>query len=529
MADDAKHSYSAFYKLVIRHEITKKPLVPAPHQDLMFSFVEAHDRSVLRLPIGTGKTFGTTAMALANLGNDVTQRGAIVSKTRNQAQKPLSMVSDYIMEPSLNKGLQLVYPHLRQSPRTSDPWTSTSLTIERPPGIRDPSLIAAGIDTSIAGSRLSWLLGDDIIDDENSATLEMRSQTQAKFDGRLMSRLDPFGSKAVLANTPWDKADLSYHLENEAGWPTVTMDIYGFVRISNAEASWKRWAMDNMIRPSETRVNDEYDWYRLRAFDPDPEEKIPLWPERYPAERIKEIRYGRSGKGGMLPREFARLFLCSPFDADSARCEREWVEKCKERGIGKSQVSQYSGPLPTYTGIDLGVGEGKSHDKTVIFTIALHPDGTKEILNIDSGRMTGPRIIEKILDKEKAFGSAFKVETNSAQKYIKQFAEQAKKDLRITSHTTARTNKRDVDFGVEGVFTDFKNGGWIIPCDENGKCDPQIQEFVDDCLYYQPYPHHTGDFLMAAWLASEAARRNMNNDPPPKAGRLREMHQVGHF
>jgi hypothetical protein len=35
---------------------------------------------------------------------------------------------------------------------------------------------------------------------------------------------------------------------------------------------------------------------------------------------------------------------------------------------------------------------------------------------------------------------------------------------------------------------------------------PQIQEWIDEMLYYQPSAH-TGDRLMACWMAREAARQ----------------------
>lgn len=500
----ARASIEDFYRLVIKHEITKQSLEPAPHQKVMFSFVEHHPRSVHRIPIGCGKTFGMAAVSLWLTGNDVTQRGAILSKTQQQAAKPVGMVADYITEPALNKPLIVAFPHLRKSPRSNDPWTVNKLTVERPPGIRDPTLIAVGLDGAIGGARLSWIVADDTIDLDNSSTADAREKARINLEGRILSRLDPKGARAVFTNTPWDRQDLTYYLQEQAGWPTLQMDIYGNIRIWNADASWMHMALQKYLRPS----NLQPDVYRLREHDPDPDEKTPLWPDRMTLEEIEAERKSK------MPHEFARLYLCEPFDVDAARCQRDWVEKCKLRGMGLPMVRAYSGRNPTFTGLDLGIGTQGKHDLTVFFTFELEPDGSRRILNIKSGRWSGPRIVEMITDMHQRYGSVVVVESNAAQDYIRQFALRERRDLLIKAHTTTRANKLSEDFGVESIFTELKNEAWIIPCDVNGVCDPEVQKWINDMLYYMPHKH-TGDHLMASWIARERARRHGHNDLKP--------------
>jgi hypothetical protein len=524
----ARSSIADFYRMVIRHELTKEILQPAPHQELMFSFVEDHERVVIRQPIGTGKTFGMAAVTLWLLGNDVTHRGAIVSKTQSQAVKVLRMVKDYITEPALNQSLQVVFPWLIKSPRADDPWQEHQATVERPPGIRDPSMLAVGVDGAIGGARLSWIVADDTIDTDNSATPAGREKLHSNFESRILSRLDPQGSRAVVTNTPWDRQDLTYSLEGE-GWPTLQMDIYGNIRFVNASPEWVEMALDKFLRPSELRGSG---WYRLKAHDADGfdhEEKIPLWPDRWSAEKIHEIRYGKDGQTGMLPHEFARVFLCEPFDEDAARCQRDWIEDCKRRGEGLTLVDSYEGSNPTYTGVDLGVGLGKpsaksDHDLTVFFTFERLKDGSRRLLDIESGRFTGPKIVEKLVKKAEAFKSLVMVENNAAQDYIRQFALKEKRDLRVKAHTTNQSNKRDLDFGVESIFTEFQQKAWIIPCERHTlKTEKEVTKWLDACVYYQPPPAHTDDRLMASWFAREGCRKGRGGrDPRPTArGRLK--------
>ncbi len=399
------------------------------------------------------------------LGKDVTQRGAAVSKTRTQGAKILSMVSSYIEDPALNARLHLVFPHLIKSTNLSDSWSQYQITVERPPGIRDPSLAAIGVDGAILGSRLSWLVADDTIDDENSNTPEVREKINGRFDGRLLSRLDPVGARAVVTNTPWNREDLTYHLENDAGWPTLTMDVYGYLTISNADASWMAMAERELIRPSLVRPGK----WRIRALDPDIDERKPLWEERYPLKLIEEVRYGKNGAGGILPHEFARMFLCEPFDADAARCHRDWIEKCKRPGIGTQMEPRYDGPNPTFCGIDLAIGKGKHHDKTVFFIYELLPRGVRRILWVESGRWSGKDIVDKIAELHGRYHCIFGVENNFGQDFLRQWSIEKHPDIIIKAHRTGSDTKGSLDFGIESLFTELQQGAWVIPCELDGR------------------------------------------------------------
>jgi hypothetical protein len=251
---------------------------------------------------------------------------------------------------------------------------------------------------------------------------------------------------------------------------------------------------------------------------------VPLWPERFSRDKIDRIRYGKKGESGYLPQQFSRLFLCNPFPDSANRCQRSWVEACKRKGIGMTLVDQYDGTNPTFTGLDPGIGKGKHNDKTVFFTYEVFEDGTKRILDIEGGRFSGPVIVKKTVEKHKRYKSMIAVETNQAQMYLKQFAEEARADIPIKKHDTLK-NKHSITFGVESIFTEIQRGAWIIPCDKNGRCHPQVQAWIDECLYYQPPPTHTGDYLMASWIARETERRNLSRDPKPSVGKKRHMNQ----
>ncbi len=492
-ADRARVDRAAFFDLVMRHETTGQPLTALPHQRLQFDFIAAHPMCVIRQPVGTSKTFTMAAMAMALLGADPTSRGAIVSATQGQAMKPLGMVRDYIES---SAALKMVYPKLRKSPRKGDSWANSEITVDRPPGIRDPSVVAAGIDGAITGARLSWVVVDDILDRENTSTPHGLKKVHDWFDSSVLSRLDPAGAHLIVTNTPWHPEDLTYRLEG-IGWPTMTMDVEGTIRFSNVLPDWDSREIVPSSRPGEV--------YRLAAHaEPTNdageaiEESVPLWPGRYDWATIDKLRETH------LPHRFNQLYMCVCRDDEQARCKVEWVDRCKEAGRGVGLTSQYSGTNYVMTGVDLAIGKGAQYDSTAFFTFEQLADGKRKILDVEAGQWDAPTIVDKLLDKLQRYRSIARVESNAAQEYLLQFARARNASAPIKAHVTGR-GKAHPEFGVEALFIELQNGAWIIPCDTRGRCAVAVQRFLDECLYYQPGAH-TGDLLMAAYLAREQAR-----------------------
>lgn len=484
----ARADPKAFFSFVMREEKTQAPVACLPHQRVVLDFVWAHPQCVIRMPVGASKTFLMGAVTLFLLGQNPSARGAIVSAAQVQSAKPLGAVRDYIDE---SLPLRLVFPGLRRSPRSADPWTQTALTVARHAGIRDPSLRAVGLDGALAGARLSWCVVDDILDRENTSTPGGRAKVYEFFDSTVLSRIDPDG-RIVVTNTPWHPKDITYVLE-KAGWPTLTMDIEGNIHLANCP-DWDTPDIRPGKRPGE--------WYRLAAHDHptfDAAEAVPMWPGHFDREYIERKRAKH------LPHRFNNLFMCKARDDETARCKVEWIDKCKAQGAGLLMAADYTGPNPTVTGVDLAVQQGTAHDETAWFTFELLPNGKRRVLDIESGRFDGPTIVAKTIRKSRQFNSIVRVENNAAQDYIRQFMLASNASVPVKAHTTGR-NKAHPEFGVEGLFIELQNGAWIIPCDR-GTLRPhsQVYKWIEQCLDYEP-GKHTGDLLMASYFAREQAR-----------------------
>jgi hypothetical protein len=510
----AKFSPVSFFEFVLREETTKNPIVVAPHQRVGIDFMLAHARSVNFWPVGYSKTFSLAGLTLYLLGQDPTGRGAIVSATQAQASKPLAMVRAYC---ETSNELHMVYPHMRRSTRPGDPWTQTAITIERPPGIRDASLVAAGINgEGMPGSRLSWIVVDDVLTYENTGTKEQRDRIHGLFDSQILSRLDPRGARIVVVNTAWHMDDLLHRLEAQ-GWPTMRMGVSGMIEVKTppqldvfGRVQEDCWGLDGEIsthirpataNPADIRV-------RLTAHDPDPQNTKTLWPGRFDDAAVALARKNH------LPSRFNQLFENQCREDETSRCKIEWIEKCKEAariiGHGASHpfalglVSTYDGELATYTGVDLAIEPGEEHDDCALFTFAVLPSKHRLILDVQIGQWDGPTMISKIIDVHRRFKSIIRVESNAAQSYIRQFTLNEDVSVPVRKHNTNR-NKMSIHHGVETMLVELSNGAWLLPNDPYGNVQKPVQHFIDACLYYSP-SKHTPDVLMAAWFAREQAR-----------------------
>ena len=550
-AERARKDPIAFFDFVMKEEKTHAKIAAAAHQRVLFDFIFHHQRVVIRMPVGFTKTFSMAAITLYLIGLDPTERGSVISSSREQAEKPLSMVQDYIEDESSQfPELHLAFPDLRPSRRVKDPWTQTKLVVDRPAGIRDPSLVAVGFGGKLPGARLSWIIVDDILNEENTRTPAARTKVKRWFDSTVVSRKDIERSRIVVTNTPWHPEDITYALE-KAGWPTITMSIDGSITISNAPD----WDSDE-IRPA---LLTRGDVYRLTAhdtaeygaplvrFDPkakdyvqaqegdagavhrDVEESIPLWPEMYPVEKIEQLRSDYAGATS----ELNQLYYCRTRSDEDAPVKEAWIEKCKQLAIRAGVhrlVHEYRGPWPVVTGVDLAIGEDEKHDQTALFTFACVGEmriddklyrNLRLILDVDVGRYRGRAVVDKIVDKTRRFGSICRVETNAAQDFLRQWTLDVDISVPVRAHNTG-TNKHQRVHGVAGVFIEIENGAWLIPTDPNTlRCPAPVQVWIEDILSYKPPPAHTGDALMASWLArAEARAQGAWNREGPDGGSL---------
>jgi hypothetical protein len=449
----AKKFPAIFASLVLKDERTGKRVKQAPIHDKWHTLVSKHDRIVIWAHIESGKTQQLSiSRVLWELGSDPNKRVAVVSNTAEQAKKIIRACAQYIEK---DDDLKAVFPRLVPSPNKTHPWTATMLTVARDVISKDPSIQACGMHGNITGSRIDFLILDDVLDHENTLTPGPREDAWKWLRSTVMSRLTS-KSRVVAIGNAWHPQDAMHKLVGESEFVGEKFPV----------------------------ISDKGDV---------------SWPERWPNKRIDKARMD------LGPFEFARQMLCMARDDSAARFRREWISKCLSRGNNYRLVDSID-ELPDgfriVHGVDLGVQKHKAADPSAFFTICLWPDNTRQVLNIECVKMSGPEIVARIDELSNRYGGLFVVENNAAQQYIVQFAS---KDTmaNVRPFTTGR-NKAHPEFGIESIAAEMARGQWLIP-NKRGKLPPEVEAWISDMLFYDPTAH-TGDRLMASWFAREGCR-----------------------
>lgn len=456
----ARKDPNCFVEYVLRDEETGGQLRQQPFHEEWQQILSDHKRAVIWSHFEGGKsTQISIGRVLWEIGHSASLRIVIGSNNQTLTKKIVRACARLIVSERYKR----VFPHVRPS----EPWNTTQLTVERETGgdPKDPTIEATSAHAYISGSRIDILILDDVLDMANCRTAEQRKQLKDWAKSTLFGRLSKRGRLWIIGNA-WYPDDLMHAEAEKAGTFSKKFPVV------------------------------------------DAETNEILWPSRWPKERVAQV-YEDLG-----PFEFARKMKCVARDDLTARFKREWIQRCLDRGRNKALVHQLR-VVPmgyrVYTGVDLASSKRKGSDDCAFFTFAVHPDGTRELLMIESGKMHGKEIVDKIVDTHERYRSIVFVESNSSQVFIKQFVE-VLSAVPVHAFYTTGQNKPDLDFGVESIAAEMANGKWILPCDAAGKPMGEVKLFVEEMLNYAPSAH-TGDRLMACWIGREGSR---NNKPPKR-------------
>ncbi len=448
----------------IRDEETGRVLRNADFHREWQEFLRDNNRGLLIAAVEHGKTQQLIGKILHLLGNDPTLRIAVISNTMDQGKKLLRQVRTNIER---NARLREVFPDLRPSTKDEDPWHQTEITVERPTISKDPSVQCCGIFGAINGSRVDVLLLDDILDFESTRTEQQRDKVLEWLDTTAFRRATR-RAKIWFIGTPWHPDDALHMLERRPGWVS------------------KRYpAVHNPL-------DNPKDWR-------------PIWPAQWPLERLLAEHQDTPET------VFSRKYLCQARMDSTSRFRTEWMENMARLGKGLTFYAEAPlaqggvRPLMCFTGVDLGVGVKEENALTVLFTIALRDDLRRLVVSIEAGRWQAPEIIDRLESHYRRFNGVIMVESNAAQQFIIDMARD--KSIPVDAfHTGA--NKWDPEYGVESLAVEMRNRLWVLPSGTAGdNLNPEAQAWIREMLYFNP-TEHTGDRLMASWLAREALRKH---------------------
>ena len=390
---------------------------------------------------------------LWRLGNNPNMTVMVLSSTKDMAQKIIGRMKSLI---ETSEELHRVFPSLKPGKR----WAEFAFTVQRESERKDPSVVAAGLHTGVQGARVDLLVMDDVDTADTTRTRPAQEEAERWVRTGPMSRLSD-NAKVLGVGNVWNSHDLLHRFADQPGW------------------AHKRFPIVDQDGNS-------------------------TWPERFSAERIRRIRDEDLG-----PFEFRRLYMCDLVDESESRFKKEWIEVATAKGTGKMLLEAISHVGPGYavfTGVDLGVRTNKKSDPTAMVTVVLHPDSTLEIVDVRAGTWDVQQIMQNIRDCHRQYDSLITVESNGAQQFLVEIMKSDETQVPIKSFFTGK-NKHDPRYGVEALALEIAQGQWIFPSLDGtiSGTDKPLRLLIDEMLSYTP-SKHTGDRLMALWIARESAR-----------------------
>jgi len=533
MAARSRTDLATFHEFVMRDVATQERIVTQPYQRLVFDFWEACPYNVTMLPPGFGKTEMLKSRTLWRIGNEVTRRCMYLSGDTDKA-RGFVIGAKTLVESSSE--LRLVFPKLRPTQHSREPWTQSMIVVDRPLGITHPTLVAASEQMGIQGFRLSDTMVDDVLNQNNTRTKEGREKMWRQHSDVLLHRNDQ-GPKAadtrfIVTNTAWHQEDYLHRLMDDdrskwgVGWAALLIDVHGNVYVRNVPTT--QWDPAQLV-PAKCNVGADGSTvcaegpFRIKAADEayaaatgDDPERCPLWWPRWTHEAIAKK------ESVMNAMDFNQAYLLKCRSEETARCKTEWLDACVRKGqetghhsmVFASPEHPYTSPThnPIVIGVDLAFGVGEEHDSNSIGVWEVmgddDPKGAKsgdfKLLWIRTFQASMPDVMEVIYERYLAFGMCHcMVESNSGQDMMRQFLLKKNASMNVRAFVTSGAgamNKWDRVSGVESLFTMVKNAAWILPCKPGEAPHKEVRKLIEACAYYLPSAH-TPDELMGAWFA----------------------------
>jgi len=451
---------NSFIEHVFTDPRTKRPFRQADIHRQWHAHIDAHPRALILAPREHGKTDQlAVGRVLWALGRDPDVRVKLVCEDDGTARKRLVAIRAHIER---NERLHQVFPNLRKHPDLED-WGRIQFTVARRSMDKEPSVEAAGVMSSAVGGRADLLVFDDVVDLRNSiAQPSLREVVKETFYNVWLNLLVQDG-RALYVATPWHADDLTAELRKSSGWGVLEHPI------------------------------DE-------SF-------TPVWPEAWSTERLEQ----RSREIGSLA--FARGFRLVPMADEDAMFRT--IADCLRPDLSLDDVDAR---WPRFTGVDLGHSKRKSQGRgrysrkekpyTVIFTLAVDPDGRRWPVEIRRGHWSGPDTARQVLDVHAEHHPlVIMIESNAYQATVLDWIRLVSPDASIPLKPfVTGAQKADEQLGLPGLQAEFESGAWIIPTDglDVEELESSWRAWVHEMRSYPVAP--LSDTVMACWFAQAGAK-----------------------
>ena len=207
-----------------------KRLLGSCHKELLdwWTRPDAKDHQLVLFPRDHMKSALIAYRVAWELTKDPTLTVLYISATATLAQKQLGFIKQ-IFESKVHRRYwpQHFNPkaNLNKDGKTKSTWTKTEIELDHPSRadqqIRDPSVMTAGLTTTITGLHFDIAVLDDVVVFENAYTKEGRNKTETQYS--LLASIESTGAKEWTVGTRYHPKDL-YAIQMELAEPSFDKD-----------------------------------------------------------------------------------------------------------------------------------------------------------------------------------------------------------------------------------------------------------------------------------------------------------------
>ncbi len=475
----------------------------APHHREWHNFIarkreEGWRRIGILSPYKHGKTPHILSVALHTLSRNPEQRILIVCNDDDSAKNRVDELKQYI---ELDRDFNRLFGH-KVRPNRTRKWTAHSFFIQRESYGKDESVKSSGVLSTGIGMTTDLILFDDICDQNNSASSEVkRKEVIERLNNVWLSRGDSNSHKLYIA-TAWHQEDATHHLLNNKEWVWLIQRISAdFTHIEQIEIENKSDGSVSGGKRHLTNIPSLFNASTIR--------KIPLWEPRWGKQELMSLRNEIGEKAfnrGYRHEALVKEMLTFPhFD----NIRKPNIEVGTDYTDHTNLVSD---GWRFFAGVDVaGTNRKKGREGSVIATVALSPEGIRLPVEIRAGNWNSPTFVREIIGCFKRYShDLILVESNGVQQLLIDWLTQSGMNIGLPIrpfHTGA--NKANLDFGLPSMDVEFEHQNWIMP---DGYTEGhEIGCACHWCRWISEFQNHpqapTDDFVMATWFCREGIRQ----------------------
>ncbi len=380
-----------------------------------------------------------------------------------KAEETLAQIKDDIEH---SAALHRLFPRLE--PDYKRGWKQNAIYIKRTENVREPSMAAHGILSSLTSGRSDLTIGDD--------WCSLKTSIQ-----------EPASRKRVV------QAYLS---------DVVNLGLEGHTRLVNIGTAWHEEDLNSLLQ-TDPELSQDWDWLIDRIQDQPGDPMHVLWPGVWEEEQL----LARRRKIG--EREFERGFNNRPYSEGEMTFSWEAIKSCFDYDLAPGETPDGKRPPLIACGYDLATSKKKEGSWFVAFALGVTHDRRFVPLEIVRAQTSAPKQMDTAIRFQEDWQPLkHRVENNAYQQALVDFLQEKNvHGMKVEGYCTGK-QKADPDLGPPGMAPSFENKGWIIGV-KGGHDGTNLRCPCAQCTWLRELKHYPAglkDTVMACWFTFDVLR-----------------------